>query len=193
MAELLPDDEPNKCCHEEWRPPKRGPVTDILLWVECFSIMATVLTSDFFTYQKTIVHASRSFSGDHWVTYDLCYRRQAAVRKTLQWLQIDFSLYNETFTGRAKPLPCCKYCLSEHHTSPESSLSAKLPRHPNPYTLKYVCSSIHKVAISAVSGHANSYTSGSRCQEPHPASVCKYPRPPSSKQPRYEHVPLRKP
>ena len=40
---------------------RRGPVTDLLLWIE---LMA---------YQKTIVRAYWSFSGDGWVTYDFCY------------------------------------------------------------------------------------------------------------------------
>ena len=98
---------------------------------ECFSILAGVLTTrypshaqDFFAYHKTIVHASRSFAGDHWVTYyDLCYRRRAAATKCLQWSLIDFSLYNETFTGRAKPMPRCRYCLSEHHIASDCSFA----------------------------------------------------------------------
>ena len=65
MAELMPDawqppeDENPKCCHQPCRVPKRGPVTDILLWVEYFSIMAGILTTkyperapDLFAYQK---------------------------------------------------------------------------------------------------------------------------------------------
>ena len=96
----------------------------------CPSIMAGILTTkyperapDLFAYQKTIVHASRSFSGDHWVTYDLCYRRQAAATKSLRWSIIDFSLYNETFTGRARVLPRCRYCLSEHHRSSDCTFA----------------------------------------------------------------------
>ena len=128
MAELVPDawqqgeDTNTGCCSR--LTPKRGPVTDILLWVECYSILAGVLTTkyperapDLMAYQKTIVHASRSFAGEHWVTYDMCYRRQAAANKSLHWAQIDFSLYNETFTGRAKTLPRCRFCLSEYHRS----------------------------------------------------------------------------
>ena len=58
-----PEDDNPKCCHQPHRVPKHGPVTDILLWVECFSIMADILTTkypkrapDLFTYQKN--HAS---------------------------------------------------------------------------------------------------------------------------------------
>ena len=47
MAELVPDawqppDDDAKCCHQQRRAPKRGPITDILLWVECFSVMAGI-------------------------------------------------------------------------------------------------------------------------------------------------------
>ena len=32
---------------------------------------------------------------------------------------VDFTLYNETFTGRVKSIPRCRHCLSEHHQSQE--------------------------------------------------------------------------
>ena len=51
------------------------------------------------------------------MTYDACYWHQEAATKTLNWSQINFTLYNEAFTGRAKQLPRCSYCLSEHHRS----------------------------------------------------------------------------
>ena len=50
MAELIPnawryqEDDTTKCCHHS---PKRGPVTDILLWVECFSILAGILMTKY--------------------------------------------------------------------------------------------------------------------------------------------------
>ena len=68
------------------------------------------------SYLRTIVHAQCTFSGEGWVTYDLAYRRQAAILKTLNWSQIDFNRYKEIFTGRAKPLPRCRYCMSPHRS-----------------------------------------------------------------------------
>lgn len=130
MSELLPDswrsqEEEQKCCHQR-RVQRRGPVTDILLWVECFSSMVTILSSrfegktpHFMAYQQTIVKAHRAFTGEGWITYDTCYRRKAAVLKSLDWGVVDFTLYNETFTGRAKSIPRCRHCLSEHHPSHE--------------------------------------------------------------------------
>ena len=141
MVELVPDswrfqeEEQNKCCHQNKRL-RRGPVTDILLWVECYASLVEVLsscfpqkTSELMTYLKTIVKAHRSFAGEGWVTYDSCYRRKAAITKSLDWGQVDFTLYNETFTGRAKIIALCKFCLSEHHISSECAFAPDMPSH----------------------------------------------------------------
>ncbi len=63
--------------------------------------LVAVLTSrykdkapELMAYQRTIVRAQRTFTGEGWVTYDACYRRQAAARKTLNWSHIDFNLYS---------------------------------------------------------------------------------------------------
>ena len=129
MSELVPDtwrynEEDPRCYHERRRSQRRGPVTDILLWIECYSSLVGVLslkfpdkTPQFMSYQQTIVKAHRSYIGEGWVTYDTCYHRKAAMTKSLEWGHVDFSLYNETFTGRAKAISRCRYCLSEHHGS----------------------------------------------------------------------------
>ena len=66
---------------------------------------------------RTIVKSQRTFSGEGWVSYDTCFRRKAAISKSLEWGVIDFTLYNETFTGRAKAMARCRYCSSDMHTS----------------------------------------------------------------------------
>ena len=137
MAELIPDawvyqdEEPSKCCHHSRHPHKKGKVTDIVLWVECFAIFTGVLTSkypqsapDLMAYQRTIVHASRTYKGDCWLSYDTNYRRRAAACKSLHWAQIDFTLYNETFAGMARPIPRCTNCASEYHKSHECPVAA---------------------------------------------------------------------
>ncbi len=61
--------------------------------------------------------------------YDTCYRRKAAAAKSLDWAQVDFTLYNETFTGRAKAIiNRFKICSSEHHTSGDCVLAPEPPR-----------------------------------------------------------------
>ena len=140
MAELVPDswrseEVDYQCCSSHnSRIPKRGPVTNILLWVECYSSLVAVLSSKypnkighFMAYQKTIIKAHRSFVGEVWVVYDTCFRRKAANTKNLDWGEVDLTLYNETFVGRAKVLQRCTICLSELHTTAECSM-APTPR-----------------------------------------------------------------
>ncbi len=76
---------------------------------------------------KTIVKAHRTFIGDGWAVYDTCFRRQAAVSKSLDWGMIDFNLYNETFTGRAKVLARCSHCASEMHSSSDCAYAPVTP------------------------------------------------------------------
>ena len=130
MSELIPEswksmEEEASCCHQV-KVSRRGPVTDILLWVECYATLVAVLASRYpvkvpqmMAYQKTIVKAYKTYSGQGWVTYDTCYRRRAANTKSLDWDVMDFTLYNETFAGRAKVIPRCYHCSSEFHSSAE--------------------------------------------------------------------------
>ena len=106
------------------RLPRRStPVSDISVWVECYCLMASVLgarypasASNLWAYLRRIVRCARTFDGHSWVTYDRLYRRQAAASRTLSWAVEDQTLYNEAFSGRAKPVARCKVCLSEHHS-----------------------------------------------------------------------------
>ena len=138
---LIPDawcynEEDNQCCYSTRRRSARhGPVTNILLWLDCFSTLATVLVSKYvdmaaelWAYQRTIIIAQRDSEGEAWVTYDSCYRRQAAAKKSLDWSCLDFGLYNQAFAGRAKVKNRCRFCLSEFHFSSEFSLAPELHR-----------------------------------------------------------------
>ena len=145
MYELLPEtwraEEPKESCCRSTRP-KRGLVTDITLWTECYASLVAVLatkhpdkTPHFMGYLRTIVRASRNFEGTAWATYDAAYRRQAANRQSLDWATIDPTIYNEAFTGRARIIPRCRYCLADTHEARDCSYapredypSAKQPR-----------------------------------------------------------------
>ena len=114
------------CCRRPGCPTLRRstPVTDISVWVECYCLMAAVLgarypasASNFWAYLRRIVRCARTFDCQNWVTYDSLYRRQAAATRSLSWATEDQSLYNESFSGRAKPVARCKVCLSEYHSS----------------------------------------------------------------------------
>ena len=72
MHELLPDtwrmeDQRDSCCRSTR--PKRGLVTDIALWTECYASLVAVLATkhpdkapQFMCYLRTIVRASRNFA-----------------------------------------------------------------------------------------------------------------------------------
>ena len=131
MAEVALDDDLQQT---PGRPlaPARLPITEISQWVERFSVMAALLTSRFpdkapelFAYQAAIVRAERNYEGKRWVTYDRQFRREALARKDLNWSVLDPRLYNEAFTGRARAIARCSYCLQDDHQS------TACPKNPN--------------------------------------------------------------
>ena len=123
MAEIALDDD---TLQTPGRPPApaRLPITDISQWVERYSLMTAVLTTRFpakapelLAYQATIVRAERNYEGKRWVSYDRQFRREALARKDLNWSVSNARLYNEAFTGRARAIARCSYCLQDDHTA----------------------------------------------------------------------------
>ena len=152
MWELLPelwhvDSASQSGCCPHTKRPRRGMVTDILVWAECYATMAAILSAaypnkapHFFAYLRTITRASRNFEGTAWASYDVVFRRQAANRRSLEWGIVDTEAYNEAFTGRARVIPRCVYCLGDTHASHECAFApaqAPGPVHqlmfPHPY------------------------------------------------------------
>lgn len=192
MSELVQDawqfheEEPGSCCHAKRR--RRGPVSDILVWVDCYSSLVAVLsahhpdkTPQFMAYLKTIVYASKSFSGDGWVTYDACYRRKAATTRSLDWSRLDFTLYNQIFAGRAKALPRCRYCNSELHKSADCPIAPDGPervslvsRPEAPRALSYVCQLFNSKGGNRCHFQPCKFRhSCAECGGSHPASLCR--------------------
>ena len=94
--------------------------------------MAAVLCTRFpdkapelWAYQATIVRAERNYDGKRWVAYDRQFRCEALARKDLNWSITDPRLYNEAFTGRARSISSCMFCLQDDHTA------AYCPHNPN--------------------------------------------------------------
>ena len=71
----------------------------------------------FFAYLASILRADRNFDDGRWVVYDRCYHREALAQKNLDWSVPNARLYNEAFTGRARAVPRCNYCLQEDHVA----------------------------------------------------------------------------
>lgn len=210
MSELLPDtwrlqEEDSGCCHQR-RGQRKGPITDIVIWVECYSILTAVLstnypskTPNFMAYMRTITKAHRSFVGEGWVSYDTCYRRKAAVSKSLEWGVIDFTLYNETFTGRAKAVARCSYCSSDQHTShdciyaPATKHDLSPPRSRPPIRSQQgqpgVCQLFNgRMGNRCTFNPCKFAHACSDCRGRHPLSACRRGnRPPPEKMPRREY------
>ena len=121
MAEVTADvDIPQ----EARRVQTRLPITDISRWVERYSVMAATLAARFpekapelFAYQAQIVRAERNYEPGRWVVDDRQFRREALARRDLNWSVTDPRLYSEAFTGRARTIPRCHYCLQDDHTA----------------------------------------------------------------------------
>ena len=121
MADITTDEiTPN----DPGRPPApaRLPITNISQWVERFSLMAAIICTRFphkapelLAYQAAIVRAERNYECTQWVSNDRRYQREALARKDLNWSVPDARLYNKAFTGRAKAIRRCSFCLQDDH------------------------------------------------------------------------------
>ena len=72
------------------RRPRRAPITDNTILVECYSQMAALLSTrfpekapEFWVYQATIIRASRNYDNSAWVAYDRQFRREALASMDL--------------------------------------------------------------------------------------------------------------
>ena len=92
-ADIWPDDsQPAEGAQSARRPPAKPPVTDIKVWLDCYSRMAALLSTRFpqkapelWAYQATIVKAAHNYEGASWVAYDRQFRRDMLARKDLNW------------------------------------------------------------------------------------------------------------
>ena len=109
---------------------RRAPVTDVLVWVQCFSAMVGALSTvypdkvpEFMAYQALIVKCSCDYDGLGWVLYDRVFRRQVAVTKDLNWSKLNPTLHSLCLAGKARRNKFCSACLSDNHATeqcPES-------------------------------------------------------------------------
>ena len=103
---------------------KSAPMTNILLWVQCFAGIVGVFSTQYaqvvpelMAYMATIVKCSRDFEGVAWAQYDGAYRRQMAQTKDLRWSRLNPTLFSLCFAGKAKRNIVCSHCLSDNHVS----------------------------------------------------------------------------
>ena len=194
MAELktdiwMDDQPPTDVAQPARRPTGRPLITDIRIWLECYSRLASVLCTRFpekaaelWAYQATITRAAHNYEGANWVAYDRQYRREMLAKKDLNWSQPNTRLYNEAFTGRAKNIPRCPHCLGEDHAAPSC------PHNPNPPMVGWIPDPRQ---FSALQGQPKTLTSSrevcrnynenrcrfARCRYLHTCQLCSGPHP----------------
>ena len=139
MAELRPeawlmasDPEANTNLSSIFRRRKQ-PVTDISVWVQCYSSLVSVLVEKypqyikhFLAYQSTIVMGAKRSQGLSWVAYDAAYRRKAACTKSLFWGSVDQYLYTVWFSNQALG-PACISCFSTDHNTDQCPANTAIP------------------------------------------------------------------
>ena len=99
-------DSSTHCCNSRPENKKQTQVNNIFIWLRCYGALVGVLASryphkvaELIAYQSTIITCYTDFEGNAWVTYDRAYRRQAAVRKSLDWSRLNPTLYSLVLPG----------------------------------------------------------------------------------------------
>ena len=109
-------------------------IPDLATWVQCFSIYAAVLGSqypdripDLLGYAAFIAKCSQKFKWPSWVVYDQNFRQQAADENITVWVRPDPGVYAQSFTNYALSAEgWCKHCHSVDH------ISETCPTRPKP-------------------------------------------------------------
>jgi len=93
---------------------QKGPVTDILVCIQCYSVLVSTLSLcypdkvlELMAYMATIVRCQKDYDGPSWVLYDRAFWRRAEVTKDLNWLAVNTSLFNLCFGGRVRRRSIC--------------------------------------------------------------------------------------
>ena len=126
MAELLPDHLGPATTEPLPIPSKqRHYVSNILEWIRCFSAYIAVISAKqphrvpyLLGYLMLITEAHMQYAGDGWMGYDQRFRQITATKPHVTWAQIDTTLWNLAFSGKARSVHC-KFCFSITHTSTE--------------------------------------------------------------------------
>ncbi len=131
MSELLPEvwmseEEELPMFRSVLMMPKKraGPVTDIMLWAQCFASYVAILASKFpsatpelLSYMAMIIKCARDYEGIAWAQYDRNFRKAKCQRKDLRWSQIDQTMYTVCFNSRNSRCMVCDHCLSDTHAA----------------------------------------------------------------------------
>ena len=140
MAELVPDNSATSTATQS-RPNKsqRRAISNIFEWVKCFSMYIAVVSlkqphrvPDLLGYLILIMESHVEHAGEGWIGYDRRFREIAATKPNVVWAQIDTTLWNIAFSGKATSARC-KFCFSLFHTSAECSWAPQQGSPPSGY------------------------------------------------------------
>ena len=108
---------------------------------------------ELFAYQAQNYPGRTNYEQGRRVSYNRQFRREALARKDLNWSVTDTRLYSETFTGRARAIPRCSFCLQDDHTGPilsqePRSAVARLAPRSYPFSVFPAIWSFNRIASS---------------------------------------------
>ena len=105
-------------------------VSTLSTWVQCFATYAAVLAEahpyrmrDLLAYLRLIVREAQCHEGDGWRSYDILFRKLAAMNTSIKWGAPLPSLYSTSFTSSRPSQTLCELCLKGDHKSGECALS----------------------------------------------------------------------
>ena len=112
---------------------RKQPVTDLSVWVQCYSSLVSVLVERYpqyikhlLAYQSTIAMGAKRTNNLSWVAYDAAFRRKAACTKSLFWGNVDQYLYTVWFSNQASG-PACISCFSTDHPTDLCPSTSAIP------------------------------------------------------------------
>ena len=87
------------------------------LWSVFWLIIITAKDppTDGLSINNNIVRCYSDFEGNGWLAYDRAFRCQMTAIKSLDWSELNSTLYNLCFVGKAKRDIVCSTCLKHNH------------------------------------------------------------------------------
>ena len=112
----------------------RREVPDMLSWLHCFSLYATIACShrpekarQMWAYQALMITEARRCGGRDWLLYDATFCQQASPRDNADFSMLNQALYATTFLAYGNRNQSCPDCMLLDHTAQECALHSPRP------------------------------------------------------------------
>ncbi len=117
---------------------KLPPITDMCSWSLAMLLYAATIhaayphkTGEILVYIATIMQTSMSYPADACLAYDRIFRAQAHLKPEFNWAGDNTRLWNDKFSGRAKPKSCAT-CNSQLHRTAECTFTTEQSKASTP-------------------------------------------------------------